>query len=74
MKLDEGGQSGYRLGFGIAGPMKVEKLPFSKALSMSLQENKRYSLLIVELVQKMLRAQGLDQADGRADRHRARVG
>jgi regulator of sigma E protease len=54
VKLDEGGQSGYRLGFGIAGPVKVEKLPFGKALSMSLQENKRYSLLIVELVQKML--------------------
>ncbi len=54
VKLDEGGQSGYRLGFGIAGPMKVEKLPFDKALSMSLKENKTYSLLIVELVQKML--------------------
>jgi len=54
VKLDEGGQSGYRLGFGINGPMKVEKLPFNKALNMSLKENKTYSLLIVELVQKML--------------------
>jgi regulator of sigma E protease len=34
--------------------MKVEKLPFSKALSVSLQENKRYSMLIVELVRKMI--------------------
>ena len=54
--------------------MQVEKLPFAKALSVSLQENKRYSLLIVELVQKMVAAQGLHQADGRADRHRARLG
>ncbi len=54
MKVDENGQAGYRLGFGIAGPMKVEKLPFSKALKVSLQENKRYSMLIVELVQKMV--------------------
>src|SRR3954452_23463698 len=34
--------------------MKVEKLSLSKALNVSLQENKRYSLLIVELVQKMI--------------------
>jgi regulator of sigma E protease len=54
MKVDESGQVGYRLGFGIAGPMKVEKLPFSKAFSVSLQENKRYSMLIVELVRKMI--------------------
>jgi regulator of sigma E protease len=54
MKMVENGQVGYRLGFGIAGPMKVEKLPFSKALSVSLQENKRYSMLIVELVRKMI--------------------
>jgi regulator of sigma E protease len=53
-KKEENGQTGYRLGFGIAGYVKVEKLPFDKALSMSLQENKRYSLLIVELVRKML--------------------
>ena len=53
-KKEENGQTGYRLGFGIAGYVKVEKLPFDKALSMSLQENKRYSLLIVDLVRKML--------------------
>jgi regulator of sigma E protease len=53
-KKEENGQTGYRLGFGIAGYVKVEKLPFDKALSMSLQENKRYSLLIVDLVHKML--------------------
>ena len=53
-KVADNGQTGYRLGFGIAGPMKVEKLSLSKALSVSLQENKRYSLLIVELVQKMI--------------------
>ncbi len=50
----EGGVKAYRLGFLIAGPMRVEKLPFGKAFSMSVQENKRFSLLIVDLVQKML--------------------
>ncbi len=51
---EDGGQKSYRLGFGIAGPMRVEKLPFAKAFSLSLQENKRYSLLIVDLVRKMI--------------------
>jgi regulator of sigma E protease len=54
VQTEESGQKGYRLGFLIAGPMRVEKLPFGKAFSMSLQENKRYSLLIVDLVQKMV--------------------
>jgi regulator of sigma E protease len=51
----ENGQDGFWLGFLMSGPpTKVEKLPFGKALSQSLQENKRYSLLIVDLVQKMI--------------------
>jgi regulator of sigma E protease len=55
VEKEQGGQNGYWLGFVMAAPPNaVEKLPFDKALKMSLQENKRYSLLIVELVQKML--------------------
>jgi regulator of sigma E protease len=62
---DENGQKGYRLGFGIAGPMKVEKLPFAKALSQSIQENKRYSLLMVDLIHKMVeRKVSIKQLDG----------
>ena len=37
-QVADNGQTGYRLGFGISGPMKVQKLSFSKALSVSLQE------------------------------------
>jgi regulator of sigma E protease len=63
--LDEGGQKGYRLGFGISGPVRVEKLSFGQALHQSLQENKRYSLLIVDLVQKMIeRKVSIKQMEG----------
>jgi regulator of sigma E protease len=51
---DEGGQKSYKVGFGIAGRTRVEQLGFGKALSVSLQENKRYSVLIVDLVRKMV--------------------
>jgi regulator of sigma E protease len=61
----ENGQKGYRLGFLISGPVRVEKLPFAKALSQSLDENKRYSLLIVDLVQKMIeRKVSIKQMEG----------
>src|SRR5271165_6556993 len=55
VEKQENGQNGFWLGFLMSGPpTRVEKLPFPKALSMSLQENRRYSLLIVDLVRKML--------------------
>ena len=45
--------------------MRVDKLPFGKALQYSLQENKRYSLLIVDLVQKMIeRKVSIKQMEG----------
>jgi len=51
----EKGENGYWLGFLMSGPpMKVGKLSFPKAFEQSLQENKRYSVLIVDLVGKML--------------------
>jgi len=43
----------YRIGIGSM-PMKVTSLSFPAALHLSLQENKKASLLILELVQKML--------------------
>ncbi len=43
----------YRIGIGSM-PMKVTSLSFPAALRLSLQENRKASLLILELVQKML--------------------
>src|SRR5271166_3644868 len=51
---EDNGQKSYRLGFGIAAPTIKEKLTLPKAFALSLQENKRYSLLIVDLVRKMV--------------------
>jgi regulator of sigma E protease len=43
----------YRIGIGSM-PMKVTRLSLPAALHLSIQENKKASLLILELVQKML--------------------
>ncbi len=51
---EDNGQKRYRLGF-QSEPVRVDKLPFAQALSRSLDENKKYSLLIVDLVRKMVR-------------------
>ena len=48
------GDKRYRLGFG-AERFTVSKLPFGRALGQSLEQNKKYSLLIVDLLRKMLR-------------------
>ena len=47
------GDKRYRVGIG-SDPMKVTTLPFTAALSKSVQENKENSLLILELVRKMI--------------------
>jgi regulator of sigma E protease len=47
------GQSVYRIGFGSA-PVEVDKLPFRQAVAQSIETNKRNSVLILELVQKMV--------------------
>ena len=44
----------YRLGFVNKGVTKVTKLSFPAALSLSLEQNKKYSLLILELAKKMV--------------------
>ncbi len=53
VQTESSGQKVYRLGFG-SELVHVDKLPFAKALNRSLEENKRYSLLIVDLVGKLV--------------------
>jgi regulator of sigma E protease len=53
VQTEDNGQKNYRLGF-QSRPMQIDKLPFAQALSRSLAENKRYSLLIVDLVRKLV--------------------
>ena len=50
---DVKGEQRYRIGFGSL-PTKVTSLPFAAALSRSLERNREGSLLILELVQKMV--------------------
>ena len=62
---NDNGQKAYRLGFGIAGPSRIEKLSFGKALHYSLQDNKKFSLLMVDLIHKMAeRKASIRQLDG----------
>ncbi|MEO5936940.1 MAG: RIP metalloprotease RseP [Terriglobales bacterium] len=65
--VEAGGKTDYRIGFG-SEPKRhtvVEALSFSQAFSKSLEWNKRYSLLIGELLQKMVqRKVSLKQVDG----------
>jgi regulator of sigma E protease len=44
----------YRLGFVNKGVTKVTQLSFPAALRLSLDQNKKYSLLILELAKKMV--------------------
>jgi regulator of sigma E protease len=44
----------YRLGFVNKGVTKVSQLPFAQALSLSLEQNKKYSYMILELAKKMV--------------------
>jgi len=53
VQTEEGGKKSYRLGF-RSEPVHVDRLPFAQALNRSLEENKKYSVLIVDLVQKMV--------------------
>jgi regulator of sigma E protease len=74
---EDNGQKRYRLGF-QSEPVRVDKLPFAQALSRSIQENKKYSFLIVDLVRKMVRNEtsikqmegpiGIARASGQAAR------
>jgi regulator of sigma E protease len=53
-QTETGGHKRYRLGFVSSEPVHVNKLPFFKAVGKSLETNKRYSLLILDLVEKMV--------------------
>ncbi len=47
----------YRIGFQNAHQMKVGRLPFGPALQRSLDDNRKTSVLILELVEKLVRRQ-----------------
>jgi len=74
---DENGQKRYRLGF-QSEPVRVDKLPFAQALQRSIQDNKKFSVLILDLVHRMVARQtsikqmegpiGIARASGQAAR------
>ena len=53
-KTEDPKEQRYRLGFVAKSETKVTTLPFGEALNRSLQQNKKYSLLILELAKKIV--------------------
>jgi len=53
-KTEDQKEQRYRLGFVARSETKVTTLPFNEALSRSLEQNKKYSLLILELAKKIV--------------------
>ena len=53
-KTENPKESRYRLGFLNAGDVKVTKLSFTQALKQSLDQNRKYSLLLLELAKKIV--------------------
>ena len=53
-KTEDPKEQRYRLGFLNKEETRVTKLPFAKALGLSLSENKKYSLLLLELAKKLV--------------------
>ena len=51
----ENGEKYYRIGMVAESKIIDTKLPFGRALQVSLQENRRYSLLVFDIVHKLLR-------------------
>jgi len=65
VQKEDNGKPRYRLGLGLGAPVQVDKLPFAQALSQSIEQNKKYSLLIVDLVRKMVeRKASIKQLEG----------
>lgn len=74
---DNNGQDMWRIGI-RSDPQHVDRLPFGKALAKSLDQNKKNSFLIIELVEKMVQRKvsvkqfsspiGIGQAAGEAAR------
>jgi regulator of sigma E protease len=52
-KTEDPKEQRYRLGFLNKSETKVTTLPFTQALGLSLETNKKYSLLILELAKKI---------------------
>ncbi len=50
----ESAEKRYRIGFQNTAEMRVSSLPFTEALTRSLDENKKGSMLILELVRKLV--------------------
>jgi regulator of sigma E protease len=53
-KTEDPKEQRYRLGFLNKNETKVTTLPFNQALALSLEQNKKYSLLILELAKKIV--------------------
>jgi regulator of sigma E protease len=53
-KTEDPREERYRLGFLGKSETKVTTLPFAQALSLSLEQNKKYSVLILELAKKIV--------------------
>jgi len=53
-KTEDPKEQRYRLGFVARSETKVTTLPFTQALGRSLEQNKKYSLLILELAKKIV--------------------
>ena len=53
-KTEDPKEQKYRLGFLNKSSMKVTTLPFAQALRLSLEQNRKYSLLILELAKKLV--------------------
>ena len=51
------GKPRYRLGFQSSEPIHVDKLPFTEAFQKSVEQNKRLSGLILEMVRKLVQRQ-----------------
>ena len=53
-KTEDPNEQRYRLGFSNKGEIKVTTLPFTKALMLSLDRNRQYSMMILELAKKLV--------------------
>ncbi len=51
---EHGQEKRYRIGFGSTPEMKVGSLPFAAAFTRSIDDNKKMSVAILELVEKMV--------------------
>lgn len=61
---EPGGEKAWRFGF-ASQPIHTDKLPFAKAFTKSVEQNKKFSFLILELLQKMAtRKVSMKQVDG----------